>query len=113
MLKTLGSYVGWGSGADASNPGLININETKFNPQDASHINFIDERLQNFLGKRDALLSIDKKMELAMPLLDLGLCKKRRCVCLCGVSDSPSLKKSLDGDCSPLVASMGGHGSPP
>lgn len=66
MLRALGSYVGLGSGTDASNPGLIKINETKFDPTNASHINFIDERLQNFHAKRDALLSIDKKMEIAM-----------------------------------------------
>lgn len=65
MLRALGSFVGLGSVAEATNPSLLNINETKFNPKDASHINFIDERLQNFLGKRDALLAIDKKMEIA------------------------------------------------
>lgn len=65
MLRTLGSYVGWGT-TEASNSQQLDINKTIFNPKDAAHINFIDERLQNFIGKRDALMTFDYWAEAAM-----------------------------------------------
>lgn len=46
--------------------GPIDIKKEIFNPNDQRHLDFIDERLQDFSAKRDALLSMDQKMVGAM-----------------------------------------------
>ena len=43
-------------------PESTDIKKEVFNPNDQRHLNFIDERLQQFSARRDALLSFDKKM---------------------------------------------------
>lgn len=69
MLRAIGTYLGMSANTEAaSNPKLLDITKTKFDPQNADHLTHIDERLQNFTAKRDALLSFDKKMMMAMGL---------------------------------------------
>ncbi|HTM63759.1 MAG TPA: hypothetical protein VL360_04595 [Gammaproteobacteria bacterium] len=69
MLRTLGSYIGLTSSpTNVTDANHIDIKLEKFDSQNGRHLTFIDERLQNFIARRDAIQSFDIKMLSAMAL---------------------------------------------
>lgn len=49
-------------------PEVTDINKEIYDPNNQRHIEYVDERLKNFIAKRDAMLSFDKKVAAAMGL---------------------------------------------
>lgn len=67
MFRAIGSYLGLASSpTNAPDANLIDIKTEKFDSQNPRHLSFIDNRLQNFIAKRDAIQSFDNKMLGAM-----------------------------------------------